>query len=485
MLATDKELDAILRNDFCAFLQRCFSHLNPGARFDRNWHHEAIAYQLGRVFRGDVTRLVANGPPRSLKSMIASVAFPAWIIGKRPTAKFICASYSQDLANKHAGDFRKIVQSSWYRELFRPAAPLKDSEAEYQTTEGGFRLATSVGGTLTGRGADYILIDDPLSASDAFSNASRERVNQWFSGSLMSRLDDKRSGKIITIMQRLHQDDLTGFLLEQPDWEHLNLPAIAPADTAVRLSDLRMHEWKMGEPLDPVREPLHLLERLKKQLGSIFFSAQYLQNPVPPGGNMLKADWIREFEFPPTRQSGDQLVQSWDTAMKAGDGNDFSACLTFMVRDKNQYFLLDVYRARLEFPELAKFVCAHAKRFNATAILIEDKASGTSLVQYVKRNGLQGVVPVKPSSDKESRMYGQTPKLEAGSLYLPKFAPWREDFISEYLAFPKAKYDDQIDALSQFLEWRVNREDAVFEFDFGFDDDVAGPRRSFDYWLGI
>jgi predicted phage terminase large subunit-like protein len=184
-------------------------------------------------------------------------------------------------------------------------------------------------------------------------------------------------------------------------------------------------------------------------------------------------------------QAGDEIVQSWDTAMKSGDANDYSVCLTFRVRNKNEYYLIDIFRDRLEFPELAKLVCAHAHRFRATAILIEDKVSGTSLIQTAKRNGVQGVVAVKPSSDKVSRMYGQTPKLEFGSLYLPRIAPGRDNFIEEYLAFPKCKYDDQIDALSQFLEWRVNREDAVFEFDFGHDDDVTRPRRDLDDFFGF
>jgi predicted phage terminase large subunit-like protein len=485
MLANREELDAILRTDFCAFAQMCFRHLNPDAHFERNWHHEAILHRLERTFRGEATRLIINAPPRSLKSFLVSVAFSAWVLGNRPTQKFICVSYSQELAAKLAGDFRKIVQADWYKRIFRTAPPLKDTEAEYQTAQGGFRLATSVGGTLTGRGGDFILIDDPLSAVDAFSKTSRERVNDWYGATLLSRLDDKRTGRIIVIQQRLHQEDLSGFLLPQGQWEHLNLPAIAPADMSIPLSSGRFHKWMAGEPLDAIREPLALLDQLKKQLGSSVFAAQYLQAPVPPGGNMLKPKWLPSCDHPPTPQAGDEIVQSWDTAMKSGDANDYSVCLTFRVRNRNEYYLIDIFRDRLEFPELAKFVIAHAQRFQATAILIEDKVSGTSLIQTAKRNGLQGVIGVKPSSDKESRMYVQTPKLESRSLILPRTTTGRDDFIEEYLAFPQGKYDDQIDALSQFLEWRVNRESAVFEFDFGHDDDVAGPRRRLDYFLGI
>ncbi len=485
MLARSQELDAILRTDLCAFVQRCFVHLNPGARFERNWHHEAITYQLDRVFRGDVKRLIVNAPPRGLKSLIGSVAFPAWVMGKQPTAKFICVSYSQNLTNKHAGDFRNIVQADWYKRIFRTAPALKDTEAEYQTAAGGFRLATSVGGTLTGRGGDFILIDDPLSADNAYSKASREGVNDWYGGTLLSRLDDKRTGRIISIQQRLHREDLSGFLLEQGQWEHLNLPAIASVDVSIPLSAGRFHKWTAGEPLDAIREPLPILEQLKKQSKPGAFAAQYLQAPVPPDGNMLKPEWILSYDYPPTPQAGDQVIQSWDTAMKSGEANDYSVCLTFRVRNRNEYFLIDIFRDRLEFPELAKFVIAHAQRFQANTILIEDKVSGTSLIQTAKRNGLQGVIGVKPSSDKESRMYGQTPKLESRSLILPRTTPGRDDFIEEYLAFPQGKYDDQIDALSQFLEWRVNRESGELDADFGYDDDAAWPRRWLDYYFGF
>ena len=208
--ANPKEFAAVLRSDFHAFAQKSFAHLIPDARLDRAWHHEAIAYALDRVFRGECRRLIINAPPRSLKSLFASVAFPAFVLGRRPTAKFICLSYSQDLANKHAGDFRKVIQSLWYQETFRPAAPFKETEAEFQTAQGGFRFTTSIGGTLTGRGGDILVIDDPLNATEVYSKTAREKTNTFFISSLLSRLDDKRNGAIIVIMQRLHPDDLTG-----------------------------------------------------------------------------------------------------------------------------------------------------------------------------------------------------------------------------------------------------------------------------------
>jgi predicted phage terminase large subunit-like protein len=212
-----------------------------------------------------------------------------------------------------------------------------------------------------------------------------------------------------------------------------------------------------------------VLENIKQGMGSEAFVTQYEQEPAPPSGNLLKKAWLRYYETEPCRQSGDQIVQSWDTAMKPTDTSDYSVCLTFLVRNKNQYHLIDIYRDRPEFPDLAKFVASHAKKYAADAILIEDKGSGTSLIQTAKGLGLQGIVTITPKTDKSSRAYGQTPKLEAGSLMLPKTAPWLADFVGEYLVFPNSRHDDQIDALSQFLEWQSNREAFEFSCDWGWD----------------
>jgi predicted phage terminase large subunit-like protein len=200
-------------------------------------------------------------------------------------------------------------------------------------------------------------------------------------------------------------------------------------------------------------------------LGTYAFNAQYLQEPLPPTGNMLKDCWLRYVDVFSVPQPGDQIVQSWDTAMKAGDSNDYSVCETFRVRNKNEYYLIDVFRDRLEFPELVRKVIEMACRFQAKAVLIEDRVSGTSLIQEARRRGFQRVIGIEPSADKQSRMMAQTPKLEAGSLILPRSTPWLADFISEYLAFPSGQFDDQMDALSQFLEWQGERETDIFEWD--------------------
>lgn len=474
-LTAQPEFDAVVRQDFQSFAQKSFIELNPGAAWEHNWHIDAICHHLEQVRTGTITRLIINMPPRSLKSHIGSVAFPAYCLGRNPTLKFICASYSQGLAAKHASDFRRVLDSDWYGRVFGHGEPFKNTENEVQTPEGGFRFATSVGGTLTGRGGDVIIIDDPLSAAEAHSKTSRERVNSWFSSTLLSRLDNKKTGAIIVIMQRLHPEDLTGHLLEEDGWTLVSLPAVAPDDREIIVAAGRSHFWRKGKVLHEAREPLTVLEQIKRQLGTDTFNAQYLQAPLPETGNLLKRSWLQTYEMAPVKQPGDQIVQSWDTAMKATDTSDYSVCLTFLVRNRNQYYLTDLYRDRPEFPELTKLVMSQAQRARADAILVEDSASGTSLIQTVRRAGLQGVIPMKPMADKATRMYGQTPKLEAGSLFIPKSAPWLADFLAEYLAFPKARHDDQVDSLSQFLTWRTNQEDNYFSFDFGEADD---PRMS-------
>jgi hypothetical protein len=329
-----RKYEALLRDDFRPFLEKVFITLSPGQPFIPTWHLEAIACQLERIRRGEIRRLIINMPPRSLKSITASVAFPAFVLGHDPWRRIICVSYSGDLAKKHANDFRAILESPWYRTAFPTTriGPHKNTEAEIELTARGFRLATSVGGTLTGRGGDIIIIDDPLKPDDAFSESKRSGANQWFANTLLSRLDDKRTGAIVVVMQRVHMDDLTGFLRGQSDeWTVLSLPAIAEFEETIPLADGRAHRRALGEALSPEREPLQVLEGLKLQFGSDAFSAQYQQAPVPPGGAMIKRHWVKRYRDPPPECDQYLTLQSWDTANKGGPDNDWSVCTTWIV----------------------------------------------------------------------------------------------------------------------------------------------------------
>jgi hypothetical protein len=252
-------LNAILRASFPSFVQRCFLTLNPGAIFQDNWHIEALAYHLELVRIGKLRRLIINVPPRFLKSTVCSVAFPAFVLGHDPSKRFIVASYGSELAIKLGNDFRVILQSAWYESAFPRTriSPIKSTEAEVMTTRLGYRLAVSVGGTLTGRGGDIAIIDDPIKPQDAYSDTKRAAANDWFATTLLSRLDDKRTGAIIVVMQRLHADDLTGKLLRgSDDWTVLSLPAIAEHDERIQIGGNSYHFRKAGDLLHPEREPL-------------------------------------------------------------------------------------------------------------------------------------------------------------------------------------------------------------------------------------
>src|SRR5262249_18828254 len=211
-------------------------------------------------------------------------------------------------------------------------------------------ILDSVGATLTGLGGDTLTIDDALNSDEARSDTSRPQANEWLTGTALSRLNNTMTGKIILVMQRFHQVDLTGYLLEKGGWLPLVLPAIAPCDRSIPIIP-GTYRWKAGEPLQKVRQPLHVLEDQKQQMGFEKFSAQYLQDPLPELGNLLKRTWLREYDAL-APQPDDIIVQSCDTAMKSTKGSNYSVCLTFVVRNNNQYFLKDVLRQKLEFPDL-------------------------------------------------------------------------------------------------------------------------------------
>ena len=258
---TRAEYDVLLRQDFATFAARCFHDLNPQTGLATNWHLEVIAAKLAAVRAGRIRRLIINLPPRHLKSLMASIAFPAWCLGHDPSAQILSVSYAQDLADKLARDCRSIMMSPWYRRIFPTRlAPHRQAVQEFITTRQGYRLATSNGGVLTGRGADIILIDDPLKPEEALSEARRKATNEWFDHTLYSRLNDKSRGAIVIIMQRLHEDDLVGHVLEQEPWEVVCFPAIAEADEVHEIDTIwgpQCFIRRPGEALHPARVARH------------------------------------------------------------------------------------------------------------------------------------------------------------------------------------------------------------------------------------
>ncbi|GGE98443.1 phage terminase large subunit [Sphingomonas prati] len=470
-------LDELMRRDFISFLLRAFPHINGGADLTTNWHMDAIAYKLGRVRMGDCKRLLVTLPPRHLKSIMISVAWVAWRLGNDPSLSFVCVSYSNELSAKHARDCRAIMQASWYRQLF-PRTIIASSRSavhDFETSAGGGRLATSVGGTLTGRGGDIIIIDDPIKPDEAMSDTTRNAVNEWFQTTLASRLNDKKRGAIITVMQRLHQYDLAGMLIESEEWDELSLPAIATEDVTVQLSRRRTHIRRTGDVLHPERESLEALLRIKRTVGSVIFAAQYQQQPVPSEGNIIRAGWLATYD----EVTDGQVVQSWDTASKDGVLNDWSVCITARIVGQ-RVFVTDVWRRKVEFPDLKKNAIRLARDCDASVMLVEDQASGTQLIQALRHEEPRGVprpIARRPETDKNSRVSGISAMIEAGQLLLPREASWLAEFTREVLAFPSVRHDDQVDALSQLLAWvraRANEIEIVGPMLITVDTDDAG-----------
>jgi len=380
------------------------------------------------------------------------------MLGRDPAKQIICASYGQDLADKHARDTRTVMSSSFYKRAF-PATRLsqKQSVNDFMTTQNGFRMSTSVGGVLTGRGADIIIIDDPLKPDEALSETRRTAVNEWYDNSLLSRLNSKENGIIIIVMQRLHQDDLVGHVLDRGEkWEVLSFPAIAESYEKYTVETPVgpfVYERRVGDVLDPSRESLQTLQNIKLVGGAYNFASQYQQNPAPVGGAIVKTEWLRYYEPSAPLPQFTFTLQSWDTANKSGDLNDFSVCTTWGAHNKH-FYLLDVVRVRLNYPELKRKVRELAKTYSPRVILIEDKASGTQLIQDLKADGMYRVKPYPPppGTDKVMRLYAQTAEFENGRVLLPSSAAWLAEYIRELTTFPGVKFDDQVDSTTQALD---------------------------------
>jgi predicted phage terminase large subunit-like protein len=445
----------LMRADFNAFIQQCFQQINPGTEFQPNWHLELLAAKLDAVRRGLIRRLIINVPPRHLKSLTASIALPAWWLGHAPSAQILCVSYAQGLADKLATQCRSVMLSPWYQQLFATRlSPSQQAREEFVTTAEGYRLATSVGGVLTGRGGDVIIIDDPLKPSEALSDTQRAAVNAWYDHTLSSRLNDKQRGAIILVMQRLHEDDLVAHVLRQEPWEVVCFAAIAQEreQHVIETAFGRYtHTREIDEALHAARESRQTLDVLRAKLGDYHFAAQYQQAPTGLDAGMIKRAWFKHYREPERPAHFDQIVQSWDTANKASELSDYSVCTTWGVKAGDIY-LLHVLRERLNYPELKTTVLEQQRAWAAAVVLIEDRASGTQLIQELHHARCHAVQGVAPESDKQMRLYAQSGTIKS-FVYLPTEAPWLEDYLHELTNFPNAKHDDQADSTSQALAW--------------------------------
>lgn len=450
-VSDQKAFDALLRNRLAAFTRKTFETVDPGTPYNHNWHVDLIAEYLEACTRREIKRLIINIPPRYMKSIAVTVGWPAWLLGRDPSERIIAASYAHTLSLKHSIDCRLVVKSDWYRRVY-PATQLvddQDTKQKFVTTARGMRYATSVDGSAIGEGGNFLIVDDPHSAAGALSDIQRAAACIWFDQGFATRLNDKNNGVIVVVMQRLHSNDLTGHLLEKGGWEHLCIPALAEGKTLIDFGRVKVLR-EAGSPLHPAREDLEAIAKQKIALGSYAFAGQYQQRPAPAEGGIFKAEWFRRYAKP--QESYSEIVQSWDTAFKPDQLNDPSVCTTWGVKPDG-FDLLHLLVGRMEYPDLKAKVLSQAADWKPTAILIEDKASGQSLIQDMRRQTQFPIVAIMPKGDKVIRAAGVSAMVEAGKVFLPQQASWLTDYEMEMLTFPNAPHDDQVDSTTQFLEW--------------------------------
>lgn len=451
----DREIASVIyRRDLGAFVCAAIPIINPGADFTPSWHIDALTLALQRMTDSDRrNRLVLNLPPRTLKSTIVSVCFVAWLLGQDPSLKIICASYEDSLAKKFSRDTRKLMESPFYRLVFPHTQlnPRKTTETEFETTAHGYRFATSVGGSLTGRGADYLIVDDPIKPQDADSETIRLRSNEWFDNTAMSRQERLGRSKVIVLMQRVHAYDLSGVLMER-GWPSIIMQAIAKESRRYPLGGGKYHTQQVDDLLQPARDKLEEYNRLRSENGSRVFEAQYQQNPTPPDGHIIKREWLTRFSPQLTCSSFRRRVLTVDPSGKAGPNNDFTAIAVGGTRDKTMH-LLEILRGHWTVMQMAARITETAARWRCDLVIVEDTASGSSLIQYLKAETRLNVIGTHPSIDKEVRLLRQQGTFEARRILLPQEAPWLAEFERELLAFPSGRYDDQVDAVMMLLEW--------------------------------
>ena len=412
-------------------------------------HHEIMAEAFERVARGELKRLIINMPPRHTKSEFASYLLPAWFLGRFPTKKVIQTSHTAELATDFGRKVRNLVDSETYKSIFPNVALQSDSKAagRWNTSHGGTYFAIGVGGAVTGKGADLLIIDDPHSEQEAIlaevNPEIYDKVHEWYSSGPRQRLQP--GGSIVVVMTRWSKRDLTAQVVKSSvqrggeEWEVIELPAILPS----------------GNPLWPEFWSLTELTALKEELPVHKWMAQYMQAPTGAEGALIKREWWREWEHdkPP---KCDYIIQSWDTAFNKGTRNDYSACITlgiFHPEDEPhpQIILLDAFKERMEFPELKAKALELYKEYEPDCCIIEAKAAGTPLLQELRSIGipLQDYTPVR-GNDKITRVNAVADLFASGMVWAPQ-TRWAEEVIEEFASFPQGEHDDLVDSMTQAL----------------------------------
>ena len=408
-------------------------------------HHVKIAKKFEDIANGKIKRLIVNMPPRHTKSEFASYLFPAWMVGKNPKLKVIQTTHTGELAVRFGRKMKNLVDTSEFAQVFEDCKIAADSKAagRWETNKGGEYYAAGIGGAITGRGADLLIIDDPHSEQDALSETAMDSAYEWYTSGPRQRLQP--GGAIVIVMTRWSTKDLTGKSLnaqtepKADKWEVVEFPAIMPSNNPVW-----PNYWKLEE-----------LEAVKASLSEAKWQAQWQQNPTSEEGSIIKREWWQEWK---EKEIPDliHIIQSYDTAFSKKETADFSAITTwgvFYPPNKGPHLILiDVRKGRWDFPELKKIALEEYKYWEPETVIIEAKATGTPLTHELRQIGVP-VVNFTPSkgNDKHVRVNSVAPLFEAGKIYYPADKRWAEEVIEECAAFPYGEYDDLVDSTTQAL----------------------------------
>lgn len=460
----------LLTKDFPAFLEKVVATVSPSTKFLPNWHIDLMSEYLMAVEKGDIKQLIINIAPRHLKSLTASVAWHAWLLGHNPAIQIIAASYSLKIAKKHSGDCRKVIESDWYQEIFPYTKLAKSTEDWFVTTMNGHRYSSSVGGTIIGFGADLITIDDALSADAALSNTQRETACRWFDVTLYSRLNSQKKGKIVVIEQRLHEQDLTGYLLKKPNWTHLRLPIIAEEDQELGLG-YHKYPRKEGELLHEANIGWPEVEKIRTNSQDTWYG-QYQQRPVMPGGAEFKLEWLQFYDN--LRDLGNFNKYIFvDPARVQKKTSDYTVMMVIgFGKDKNIY-LIDMIRDRLNLTGRQKALFALQEKYKPLNIYYQKNAAEADLDYFrevqERDNYRFTITPLDQLSDKVARILRLQPAFSNRKVYMPRTL-WKRDwennnidlvhtFIEdEYLKFTKESrhmHDDMLDTLAMINDANV------------------------------
>lgn len=456
----------LYKNYLKYFVRKVFATVSPGDRYIHNWHIDCICDYLTAVHHGDIKQLVINIQPRSLKSIICSVAFPAWVMGINPTARFLCASYAYDIAEKMSVDTRLVIETDWYKELFPHTRIAYDQnkKQKFLTTERGQRMATSVGGTVIGEGGDYLILDDPNKPDEALSETVRLRTNSWVDQTFMTRRNNMDS-KVVVIMQRLHEDDVAGHLLRKGSWEHLVIPTIAPVKTIIDIGE-NTYKREQGEVLNSRLQTPEYLDEVKREIGEYGWAGQYQQSPSPLGGGELKEEWLIHDDVQLQNMNYYITVDPGFTKKKT---SDYTAMVVWgLAHDKN-FYLVDGIRDRLDSPERRERLIQLIQKWQPKRVGYEiygNKADVDYLRERMKELNLRGydIVELRGRMAKEDRIRRLIPYFHDSRIILPNYGFYVKDYLGhprdiirefvheEYLPFPMGKHDDFLDAMSRILD---------------------------------